>query len=171
MRERFDEAVLYVQTALPDVVVYGFLGAIILSVALAIMKRVVFYADYRDLGLSAAMFGLPALVLVVGIFWLGNAGQSLFYAAAVVFVPLFVMVTVTTWKANRSVWKTVIVMIGKTTLSFLYVVHLFDALTAKNRSKRGLSWFVLAILTPLMFALVADRSGKAPSLPRGGMRS
>ena len=116
------------------------------------------------------MFGLPALVVALGFFWLSVPGEGLFYTAAIVFVPLFVMVTVTTWKANRSVWKTAIVMIGKTTLSFLYVVHLFDALTAKNRSKRGLSWFILAILTPLLFALVADRSGKAPSLPRGRMR-
>lgn len=171
MRESFDQAVLYIQSVLPEVILYGLLGAVILSVALAFMGRVVFYANYRDLGLSAAMFGLPALVVALGLFWLGAPGDVLFYMAAVVFVPLFVMVTVTTWKANRSLWKTAIVMVGKTTLSFLYVVHLFDALTAKNRSKRGMSWFILAILTPLMFALVADRSGKAPSLPRGGMRT
>ncbi len=131
----------------------------------------IFYASYRDLGLSAAMFGLPALLVALGLFWLSAPADVLFHMAGVVFVPLFVLVSVMTWKANRSVWKTAIVMVGKTTLSFLYVVHVFDALTAKNRSKRGLSWFILAILTPLMFALVADRSGKAPSLPRGGMRT
>ncbi len=35
MREWFDETVLYIQTLLPDVIVSGLLGAVILSVALA----------------------------------------------------------------------------------------------------------------------------------------
>ena len=121
------------QVYLPEVIFYGVLGAVVVSVALAFMDRVVFLANYKDLGLSAVIIGLPALVVALGIIWLGVLGDTLFYMAGMVFAPLGVIVTVTTWKSNRSVWKTAIVVIGKTTLSFLYVVHLFEALTAKNR--------------------------------------
>ena len=168
MRESVDLAIFYVQTNLPDIVVISILGAVMLSVTLAFLGKVVFYADYNDLSICAAMFGLPALIIVLGLFWMGNSSELIFVLAAVVFLPLFFLVALTTWRSNRSIWKTVIVMIGKTTLSFLYVFHLFDALTAKNRSRRGISWFVLAILTPLIYALVADKQGKR--LPLGRRR-
>lgn len=169
MRDTVDQAIFYVQTSLPEFVVIFVLGAVMLSITLAFLGKVVFYADYNDLSICAAMFGLPALIIVLSMFWTGTISEGILILAAVVFVPLFFVATLTTWRSNRSIWKTVIVMFGKTTLSFLYIFHLFDALTAKNRSKRGISWFVLAILTPLMYALVADKQGKRPSLRRRGM--
>lgn len=49
---------------------FGLIGIAILvatvaGVALGFSKRVVFYTDYNDLGLAAAMYALPALILFI----------------------------------------------------------------------------------------------------------
>lgn len=166
MRELIDQIILYVQTHQDSLIFYALLLTTILGIVLAFMRKAVFYADYSDLTITAAMFGLPALVLAIGIFYLGQFAITI-TIAGITFVPLFLTVLAKTWKSNRSVWKTVVILISKTILSFLYVVYLLNALTEKNRSKRGVSWFILAIMTPLMFALVHDKSGKPASLPKG----
>ena len=50
MRERFDEAVLYIQTVLPDVIFFVVLGVVILSVVLAFIGRVDFSTNRMELG-------------------------------------------------------------------------------------------------------------------------
>lgn len=134
------------------------LVATVAGVALGFSKRVVFYTDYNDLGLAAAMCALPALILFIGV---SLVPQSVALGiAGVVFIGLLVKTAMTTYQSNeRSIWKTILVLIAKLVMSFLFVFHLLGALTAKTRRKRGGSWFVLVILTPLLIALVKEQKG------------
>ena len=116
------------------------------------------------------MFALPALVLVAGSFFAPL--EILVYVAGAVFVALFVKMAVTTWKSNGgSLWKTPLLLVGKAVLSFIFIAYLYQAFTAKTRSKRGQGWFVVAIVTPLMLALVAEHKGLFAVTPTGRIRA
>ena len=170
MPDAFDQVLLWLQTNL-----YGIAGGTILVVTVAgivmsFTKEAVFYADFNDLALSAGMFALPALVLVAGS--LLAPMEVLVYVAGAVFVGLFLKVALTTWKSNDgSWWKTPLLLVGKTTMSFIFIFYLYQAFTAKTRSKRGQGWFVVAILTPLTLALVAEHRGLFAVTPTGRIRA
>ena len=135
-----------------------FLVVTVVGIVLGFSKRAVFYTDYNDLGVSAGMFALPALI----IFAAGSfVPQTVaIWIAGIVLVGLLVKVSLTTYRSNNgSIWKTIVIVIAKTFMSFLFVFHLVTALTAKKRSERGGGWFVLVILTPLLIALVNEKKG------------
>ena len=165
-----DQVLLWVQTN-----VYGIAGGTVLVVTVAgvvmsFAKKAVFYADFNDLAITAGMFALPALVLVAGS--LLAPFSILVYVAGAVFVGLFLKVALTTWRSNDgSWWKTPVLLVGKATLSFLFIAYLYQAFTGKTRSKRGQGWFVVAILTPLTLALVAEHRGLFAVTPTGRIRA
>ena len=165
-----DQVIQFVQTN-----VYGILGVILLvstvaSIALAFAKTVVFYADYNDLALSAAMCAFPAVIIVVSAMFVPHVAAL--YVAGVVFVGLLIKTAHTTFRSNNnSVMKTALLLVGKTVMSFLYVAHLYQALAGKKRTDRGKGWFVLAILTPLLIALVHERTGRFAITPSGRLQA
>ena len=167
--ETIDQITQFVQTNTLGIVGVSILLATVLGVAMSLAKKSVFYADFNDLAVSMGMCALPALVLMVGLsFGQGDAPR---YIAGAIFVGLFLKSVVRTYKTNNgSIWKTAVLMVGKVTLSFLYIVYLLEALTAKKRSDRGKAWFVLAILTPLMLALTENHKGLFRIMPMGRMR-
>ena len=155
----FEALIAWIQANILAVVGLPLLLTTIVGIVLAFMKKVVFYADFNDLALSAGMFALPALTYVAGLFFQVPETICL-YVAGAVFLGLFAKTVLTTWRGNDgSLWKTPLVLVGKVAMSFLFIAHLYQSFTGKTRSKRGGGWFVLAILTPLMLALVADHRG------------
>lgn len=139
-----------------------------LGVVLAFTKRAVFYADFNDLALTAAMFALPALVL----------------AAGSLFTPFSLLVTSrarcssacsSRWRsrpggrmAARSGRPRPRGREGRTVVPVHRIA--VSAFTAKTRSKRGQGWFV-AILTPLLLALVAEHRGLFAITPTARVRA
>ena len=167
MQEQFQQFVLFFQTNLGTIIFCTCLLGTIAGVLMALTKRAIFYADYKDLKLCALMTGGPAVILAISSKWLLVYPRPILLVTGLLFIALLGKVAVETWRANRSVFKLVIILIAKITLSFLYVVHFFDALTAEKRSKRGVSWFILLLLLPLVYALVHDKSGAKVRLPSG----
>ena len=158
-----DSVILYVQSNQSGIILYTVAGSVILSLILTFMDKVVFYNDFKDLGLSAALCLIPLLTIYVGARYLGGLSIDI---AVVIFALLLIPSTYNTWRANKSIWKTVIVLISKTALSFVYAIYLLKLIFPEKGSKGGFaSVIVLGILTPLLFALVADKSiGESPQL-------
>ena len=154
-----DQIILYIQTNAYGIVGLTLLSATVSSIALAFAKKVVFYADYDDLAISAAMCALPAVLVVIAAMFVQHVAA--FYLAGLVFVGLLIKVAHTTFRANsNSIWKTVLLLVGKLVMSFLYVAFLYKALAGEKRTDRGKGWFFLVILTPLLIALVHKRTGR-----------
>ncbi len=151
-----DSIIPYIQQNQVDIILCTVAGSVILSLILTFMGKVVFYNDFKDLGLSAALCLLPLFIIYAGVFFLGDLSIDI---AVVTFVLLLIPSAYNTWRANKSVWKTVIVLISKTALSFVYAFYLLELIFPKKGGKRSLApAIVLAILTPLLFALVHDKS-------------
>ena len=166
----FDGFMQAVQSNMPLIVFGAIFAVVLLGVILAFAKKAVFYANFNDLAWSAGMIAIPALVMMVGAMFMSAGAETetgdtqmpagLLYAAGGLFVLLFVKTTVTTFKSNKgSFLLTPILMVGKITLSFLFIFYLWWSMTAKTRSERGKGMFVLVILTPIMLALVREHKG------------
>ena len=154
----FEETIAYIQGNLFGIVGGTILVLTIVGITMSFLKRAVFYADFNDLALTAGMFALPALVMVAGSML--APGEYIIYIAGAVFAGLLLKVIVTTWKSNEgSFWKTPLLIVGKVAMSFIFIAYLYQAFTRKTRSGRGQGWFVVAIVTPLMIALVSEHRG------------
>ena len=166
-----DQVLLWVQTN-----VYGIAGGTVLVVTVAgvvmsFAKKAVFYADFNDLAITAGMFALPALVLVAGSL-LAPFSILVYVRGARCSSACSSRWRSRTWRSNDgSWWKTPVLLVGKATLSFLFIAYLYQAFTGKTRSKRGQGWFVVAILTPLTLALVAEHRGLFAVTPTGRIRA
>lgn len=164
-----DSVVLYVQSNQSSIILYTVAGSVILSLILAFMGKVIFYNDFKDLGLSAALCFIPLLILFGGMslsFRIGIPISWLQTIASITFALLFLASLVNTWRANKSIWKTVIVLVSKTALSFIYAIYLLNLIFPDKGGKRSvISMIVVGILTPLLFALVADKSALKSLIP------
>lgn len=142
----------------------------ILGIVLAYKKVVVFYADFNDLAISAATFAVPAIIIVIAI---ALTLPGITYSIAILlFLVLFIWTTYKTLKSNAwSIWKSIIVLAGKILVSFVFVLFLYQAYTAKTRSARGQGWFVLIVLTPIMLTLVDKHTGLFALSSAGRLRS
>jgi hypothetical protein len=130
----------------------------ILGIALGLMKKVTFYKDFNDLGISAATLAIPTMIIVAITPFLMI--KEIFYLAGIVFLVLFGTMTYKTFVSNNcSILITSVLLVAKLAMSFLYVFYLYIALTGEKRADRGRGWFVLAILTPLLLALVKEPTG------------
>lgn len=129
------------------------------AIFLGLKKQVVFYSDCNDLGLSAAVFLLPGLILIIST--LMNSHLTIIYAiAGIVFLTIFLTIIQKTYLANnRSFFKTAFLIIPKLALSFLYALHLESSFNAKKAADRRKSRFFIVILAPLMCALVNNNAG------------
>lgn len=131
-----------------------------LGIFLGVTKRVVFYADYNDLGLSLSIFAVPLVSLIilkyVAVFNFKILIIPLLLAAGLICILIY-----NTWKSNnKKILPVLIIMPSKLILSFLYIIYLYSAFTEKGRRARGQSFFVITVLTPLLLALVQAERGR-----------
>ena len=157
-----DEIITYINANTGTSIAIAALVITALGVALGLMNKVIFYNDYNDLGVSAATIAIPALILASTFIFYKDQETiaTIFLVAATAFIGFFIVMAYKTFMANNmSVVVTLILIVAKLVMSFIFVLHLFNALTAKKRATRGQSWFVLAILTPLLLALVHTKEG------------
>ena len=158
-----DSVVLYVQSNQSSIILYFVAGSVILSLILTSMGKAVFYNNFKDLGLSAALCFIPIIIIYVGFRYLG--GYSL-HLAGIVFALLLIPSVYNTWSTNKSIWKTVIVVISKTTLSFIFVICVISWIIPNKEGKRSLSSMIVAIvLAPILIALVHDKSSINSLIP------
>jgi uncharacterized membrane protein len=142
----------------------------VIGIILSFTKKVIFYSDYNDLGLSLAVFAVPVVLMII-IQQFGGMGIIAAFVLISLTVGLLTLLGYKTWVANdRRILPTIIVVPSKLILSFLYVIYLFSALTGKKRRERGQSWFVLIILTPLMLSLVHTQEGRFRLSSTGRLR-
>ncbi len=139
----------------------------IIGVLLGVSKKAVYFSNYNDLGLSAAVFAAPATIFLVTAQF-GIAPDLVLIVVVILFFGLLLTVLFRTWKANnKSIIKTFIIGISKLVMSFLYVFYLYQAFTGDKAKTRRTSWFTLAIFTPLLIALVQDKTGSFKLNSRG----
>ena len=126
--------------------------------ALGLMEKVVVFRNYDDLGLVFA----ATVPLFIGFI---SAIPWILIPAGIASASLFVMLAWRTWKDNTSIWKTLIALPTKLALSVLFIAFVWDLLspggdTQLDRAKqRGLAAAILAVLTPLIYRLVKNKTG------------
>ena len=80
-----------------------------------------------------------------------------------------------TWQDNRSVWKLLIVLPTKLVLSVLFIAFVWDLLSPSGKTQlarakqRGFAVGILAVITPLIYRLVKDKTGVL--VPRDVLRN
>lgn len=158
-----DSVILYVQLNQSGIILYTVAGSVILSLVLTSMGKVVFYNNFNDLGLSAALCFIPLLTIYAEARYLGSFSLTL---AGIVFALLLIPSVYNTWSANKSIWKTVLVVISKTALSFIFAICVISWIIPNKEGKRSLSSMIVAIvLAPILIALVNDKSSIKSLIP------
>lgn len=146
-------------TAFTIVIIGIFLGA-------GKNRTIIVFQDYDDLGLTflipASFFGIIFIFHMFG----GNPTYSVPLAAVVAFILFSIMVKNSYVDNDRVIWKVLLALITKLPLAFLWVINLISLIkpsgqTAKQRREnRANALLILAIITPIIGLLVADKSGE-----------
>ena len=128
-------------------------------------RSIIIFKDFDDLGLT---FLVPAAgVLIVLLFsWLGGNQMVAMLCGSVVSAGLFVLMVRNTYIINScSIPKTLLAVATKMPLALIWVFNMIQLLnpggkTAQaRRQSRGQALVILAIITPIIGALVVERSG------------
>lgn len=144
---------------LPQIVLIFACIFVFIGVFLGLTKRVTFYNDYNDLGLSLATIGIPLCMALV-FSHLNLLTNFTILLILILFIILLVILFFNTWKANNKRFLiSLIVGSSKLLLSFLFVFYLAELAMGKNRQKRGRGFFILVFSTPLLNALVSKKEG------------
>jgi len=143
----------------PQIIGVALLIVTIIGIILGLTKKAIYFNDYNDLGVSAAVFATPFVVGLISLQFGLNPTMTL-SISTILFLTLFCLTLYKTWKANEGMLLiTIIVSISKLIMSFLYIFHLYMALTGKQRTARGKAWFILAVFTPILLGLVHTKEG------------
>lgn len=128
-------------------------------------RKVVIFRDYDDLGLT---FLIPAsFFLIVYIFSYFGISQkfSSIIGGGVALLLTFKLLKDTYLDNNRNVKFTLLAFFTKIPLAIIWILNFINMLnpsgkTAQQRSSsRGISMVILAILTPILIALVVEKEG------------
>ena len=144
------------------------LAVTVIGCTLGLRERAVIFRNYDDLGLVF----LAVAPLFIGFITLI---QWILIPALVASIGLVTWLTWRTWQDNGSVWKVLIALPTKLVLSVLFIAFVWDLLspsgkTQLTRSKqRGTAAAVLAVITPLIYRLVKDKTGVL--VPRDVLRN
>lgn len=154
---------------MPQFVLYGILVLIAVGTILGLgqNRRIVVYQNYDDLGLT---FAVPVLAYLA-ILLLGTKDEAVLNVllgstAAALCVAIFGFTVFRTFKNNGgSIWKTALALLTKFPLAFIWVLQIITIIspsgkTAMQRAQsRATALLILTVLTPIITALVVDRSG------------
>lgn len=137
-------------------------------------RKIVIYGNYDDLFLTftvpvlafAALFGVSSDKLLFTL---------LGFTAALASVGIFGFTVWRTFKANeRSLWKTALAIVTKFPLAFLWVMQIISLISPAGKTglqraqNRATALLILTILTPIIAALVVERTGYFS--PRGVLK-
>lgn len=128
-------------------------------------RKIIVFKDYDDLGLTflipTSFFGIIILFHFFG----GNPAYSVVLSSIVALI-LFIMMLRNSYIDNEGIiWKVALATVTKMPLAFLWVFNLISLIkpsgqTAKQRREsRANALLILAIITPIIGLLVADKSG------------
>lgn len=154
---------------IPDLAIYGFLAVIAVGVTLGFgeNRKIVVYQNYDDLGLT---FMVPILAYV-SLLLSGMKEEALInlllaITAAALSFGIFGYTVHRTFTANgHSLWRTAVSLVTKFPLAFIWVLQIVNIIspsgkTALERSQnRANALLILTILTPIITALVVERTG------------
>jgi len=139
-------------------------------------RSLIVYRDYDDLGLT---FLMPNSFIIITLLF-SNAGEYRGYGillGAAVALLLFIKLVIDSYVDNgRSIWKTALAIFVKVPLCWLWMLNLLcllnpDGNTARERRQnRAQALVFLALITPIIGLLVADKSGSFFS-PRAMLRN
>lgn len=128
-------------------------------------RTVIIFRDYNDLGLT---FLIPASVYLIFMLFTslgGNQKLALLLALGVGFLLFGILAKNTYIDNNRSMLRTILVIMTKLPLGILWFLNFITMLnpsgkTATERRKnRGGALIILAILTPILGMLVVNKEG------------
>lgn len=140
----------------------------VIGCTLGLRERAVIFRNYDDLGLVF----LAVVPLFIGFITLI---PWILFPAVLVSAALIIWLTWRTWQDNGSVWKLLVTLPTKLVLSVLFIAYLWDLLSPSGKTQldrakqRGTAAAVLAVITPLIYRLVKDKTGVF--VPRDVLRS
>lgn len=140
----------------------------IMGCTLGLKERTVIFRNYDDLGMVFLAVAPLLVGFITQVLWI-------LIPAMATTIALCVWLTWRTWQDNRSVWKVLVAMPTKLVLSVLFIAFVWDLLspngkTQLERSKqRGVAAVILAVITPLIYRLVKDKTGVL--VPRDVLKS
>lgn len=141
-----------------EVVIAVGLAVTVIGCTLGIKERAVIFRNYDDLGLVF----LAVAPLFIGFI---SLIQWILIPAMVASTGLVVWLTWRTWQDNGSIWKVLVALPTKLVLSVLFIAFVWDLLSPSGKTQlarakqRGASAVVLAVITPLIYRLVKDKTG------------
>jgi len=134
----------------------------VLGIVLGFTDHIVVYRDFDDLGL---LFLMP-VILLCWWFFRGFVGEGPFIQELLgVLViggelAIFAYVAWRTYRDNSSWWGVLVALVTKTSLGFLFALHLFTFINSKRGSQgRRSDLFWLLVLTPIVYGLVKNKVG------------
>ena len=128
-------------------------------------RTIIIFRDYNDLGLT---FLIPASVYLVFILFTsfgGNQQLALLLALGIGLVLFGILAKNTYIDNNRSMLRTILVIMTKMPLGILWFLNFITMLNpsgktaAERRKNRGGALIILAILTPILGMLVVNKEG------------
>ncbi|WP_320196148.1 hypothetical protein RMR10_022975 [Agrobacterium rosae] len=154
---------------IPHLAIYGLLAVIAVGVILGFgeNRKIIVYQNYDDLGLT---FMVPVLayvsLLLSGMKEEAVVNLLLAITAAALSFGIFGYTVHRTFTANgHSLWRTAVALVTKFPLAFIWVLQIVNIIspsgkTALERSQnRANALLILTILTPIITALVVERTG------------
>ena len=154
---------------IPNVLMFAVVAVIFFGVVLGFgeNRKIVVYENYDDLALT---FAVPSLAWA-SLICIGMGKDGFFYTLlgyALILGCLYVL-GLTIWRTfqanERSIWKTALATVTKFPLAFLWVKLILELLNPSGKSglerakNRASALMLLAFLTPIISALVVEKSG------------
>ena len=140
----------------------------VIGCTLGLRERAVIFRNYDDLGLVF----LAVVPLFIGFI---SLIPWILIPAMVASIALVTWLTWRTWQDNGSVWKVLVVLPTKLVLSVLFIAFVWDLLSPSGKTQlaraktRGVAVAILAVITPLIYRLVKDKTGVL--VPRDVLRN
>jgi len=128
-------------------------------------RTVIIFRDYNDLGLT---FLIPASVYLIFLLFTslgGNQQLAMFLAIGVSLILFAILVKNTYLDNNKSMLHTSLAIMTKMPLGIIWFLNFITILNpsgktaTRRRKNRSVALIILAILTPLMTLLIANKEG------------
>lgn len=143
-----------------------FIITVITGILLGFKKTIVVYRNYDDLGMVFLLGVFPAIYQIISGF-ISEPGplNILYWFFSAVEVLIFIFVIKRTFRDNSNPILAILALITKIPLSVLFIYVLFSFISpsgstqSEQRKSRMGAGLLLAVLTPIVLALVQERSG------------
>ncbi len=123
-------------------------------------QKITVYRNYYDVLITGALYLVPSVFLL---FMFLSDEQPNALSQQLVLIPLvlelllFLLVLFRTWQDNRNPLCMLLALYVKIPTAIFFMFMLYGVFNDKNRMSRRKSAFWLLIISPLIYALVADK--------------